>query len=208
MQHALNYLGQLRIYSYVDLLLLFQALHAGLRDMVGLSLLWFGFLIHLEWQHRDMGRLRWPWPVWALLWIAGVVLVADPMCVPFLVLAAGYSLKKRIPFLAAVSPLINAGLKVALIEPLPGAHARQVLLVFVLMTIRNLLGDVRDAAKDAGEGVASIPVRLGYRRHTPLVYPLGLAVTSAVWVAMAGLPWWVWCCALAVQALTYRLTPR
>lgn len=208
MRRALNYLGQLRVYSYVDLLLLFQALDAGPRDVVGLSFLWFGFLIHLEWQHRDVGRLRWPWPVWALLWITGVVLVADPVCVPFLVLAAGYSLKKRFPVLAAVSPLINAGLKVALIAPLPGAHTGQILLVFVLMAIRNLLGDVRDAAKDAGEGVASIPVRLGYRTHTPLVYPLGLAVTSAVWVAMAGLPWPLWFCTVAVQALTYRLTPR
>ncbi|MFI9583132.1 hypothetical protein ACIHCQ_15085 [Streptomyces sp. NPDC052236] len=208
MERALNYLGQLRIYSYVDLVLLFLSLDAQPRQLLGLSCLWFGFLIHLEWQHRDVGRLHWPWPAWAVPSIAGTVLVADPACVPFLALAAGYSLKKRIPMLAAISPLLNGGLKIALIAPLAGADAEAVLLVFVLMTMRNLLGDVRDAAKDAREGVASIPVRMRYKKHTPLVYPVGLAATSAVWVALAGLPWWTWLCVVAVQALTYRLTPR
>jgi 1,4-dihydroxy-2-naphthoate octaprenyltransferase len=205
---GLNYFGQLRCYSYSDLLLMLLAVGATAREVVACSLLWFGFLIHLEWRHRDRGRLHWPWYLWVAPWVAAVALVPDPRVLPFLALATGYSLKKRFPAVGAVSPLLNGGLKAALVILIPGVPASTVLLIFGVMAVRNLLGDIRDARKDAEEGVRTIPVLLGYRRATPLIYPLGVAATSALWVLLGDLPLWTLVVAWLVQLATYHLTPR
>ncbi|NUW37166.1 hypothetical protein HTZ77_38050 [Nonomuraea sp. SMC257] len=203
-----NYVGQLRIYSFVDLVLLLAALGAALPVAFGISLLWFGFLIHLEWRHRDAGRLLWPWYAWVIPWIAGAIVLHSVWLLPFFVLAVAYALKKRWPSCAAVSPLLNGGLKVTLVLLIPGVPAALCVLVFVIMTMRNLIGDLRDAGKDAREGVQTIPVLLGYQRHTPWIYPAALALTSGIWVYLGGLPWWCWIGAVLIQAGTYRLTPR
>jgi hypothetical protein len=203
-----NYVGQLRFYSYVDLVLLLSALHAGPRVMCGVSLLWFGFLIHLEWRHRDRGRLGWHWSAWALLWLAALFVVPGHWTVAFYVCAVGYAYKKRFRWAAAVSPLLNGLLKMFLSLEAPATTVGSAVLVLGLMSLRNLLGDVRDAAKDAEENVMTLPVLAGYRRPTSYVYPCGLAATSLTWTLLGGLPWWAFAGAVAVQAGTYHLTPR
>ncbi|WP_371651571.1 MULTISPECIES: hypothetical protein [unclassified Streptomyces] len=208
MAHIRNYVGQLRFYSYVDLVLLFWALHASLRVVCGASLLWFGFLIHLEWRHRDRGRLGWHWSIWALLWLAALFVVPGYGTVAFYLCAVGYAYKKRFRWAAAVSPLLNGMLKTFLSLATPATTAGSAALVLVLMSFRNLLGDIRDAAKDAEENVMTVPVLAGYRRPTPYVYPCGLVATSLTWTLLGGLPWWAFAGALAVQAGTYHLTPR
>ncbi|WP_411080420.1 hypothetical protein [Streptomyces sp. cmx-18-6] len=203
-----NYVGQLRLYSYVDLLLLLAALNADPRGILGVSLLWFGFLIHLEWRHRDRGRLGWHWSLWAVPWLLAP-LVAPSLWLPaFYVSAVAYTYKKRFPWAAAVSPLLNGALKMFLVLLVPGTTAFTAALVLLLMSVRNLLGDVRDAGKDAEERVMTLPVILGYRRATPYVYPLGLVATSLTWTLMGGLSWWALAGAVSVQAATYHLTPR
>lgn len=208
MRRSVNYVSQLRPYSFVDLLLLLLAIRADLRTTIGTSLLWFGFLIHLEWRHRDRGRLFWHWSTWFVLWLTAVFLVPSWWLIPFFALAIGYTYKKKIPAAAAISPVLNGGLKMMLILICPTATVGLAVLVFVAMTLRNLLGDVRDAAKDARERVMTIPVLLGYVRTTPFVYPAGLAMTSALWTILGGLPWWALASALIVQVSTYHLTPR
>ena len=204
----LNRLSQLRPYSYVDLVVLWLALGASPAELAGCSLLWFGFLIHLEWWHNDRGRLRWDPSAWVLPWIAGAALVPTPAVAVFLLLALGYSLKKRYRSLAAVSPLVNGGLKAALAAVVaPGAWSL-IALVYGVMAFRNLMGDVRDAAKDAEEGVATILVACGYRRATPYVYPLTLMATTLLWVLIGDLPLWVVPAAWTVEVATYPLTPR
>jgi 4-hydroxybenzoate polyprenyltransferase len=126
----------------------------------------------------------------------------------FIVLASCYSLKKRFRILTLVSPVINGGLKASLVAGIPEVTIRWVVIVLVVLTIRNLFGDIRDAKKDWEEGVISLPVRFGYRRHTPLIYPLAVYLTSILWTVLGhlGLLWLI--TALAVETLTYRLTPR
>jgi 1,4-dihydroxy-2-naphthoate octaprenyltransferase len=205
---AVNYVGQLRAYSYVDLLLLLAAVQASPRVIIGVSLLWFGFLIHLEWRHRDRGRLTWHWSLWIVPWAVAPFVVPSPWLVPFYVLAVAYAYKKHFPAAAAVSPLVNGGLKTFLVLLAPATTAALAGLVLALMTFRNLLGDVRDAEKDAHEGVRTLPVIAGYRRATPWVYPASLVLTSLVWTVLGGLSWWALAAALLVQVATYRLTPR
>ncbi|MFC7484848.1 hypothetical protein ACFQX7_39145 [Luedemannella flava] len=79
------------------------------------SLLWFGFLIHLEWRHRDRGRALWPWYMWAVPWLLVVLLWHDLTVLIFLACACFYSLKKRFRPIAAVSPVLNGALKAMLI---------------------------------------------------------------------------------------------
>ena len=204
----LNRVSQLRPYSYADLVVLWLALGAAPSELAGCSLLWFGFLIHLEWWHHDRGRLRWDPSTWVVAWIVAVALVPTPAVAVFFLLALGYSLKKRYRWLAAVSPLVNGGLKAALAAVVvPGAWA-MIALIYGVMAFRNLMGDVRDAAKDAEEGVATVPVACGYRRATPYVYPLTLMATTLLWVLIGGLPLWVVPVAWSVEVATYPLTPR
>lgn len=205
---ALNYVGQLRAYSYADLLLLLAALEAGPKELFVSSSLWMGFLVHLEWRHRDVGRLRWPWQVWAGLWLLGFALRPAVEVLIFFLVACAYTLKKRYRVLGLASPVVNGAVKAALVGAGTAAAAPQVILVFLVMAARNLCGDVRDAKKDYDEGVVSVPVVFGYRRSTPYVYPVALALTSALWAWIGDLPVWLLVSAWAVEAATYHLTPR
>jgi hypothetical protein len=208
LSQPLNYLWQLRPYSYVDLLLLMAWLNADTRQIAGVTALWFGFLIHLEWRHRDAGRAKWHWAVWIVLWVAGAYLIADLSVGAFWALGAMYAMKKDIALIAPVAWLINGAMKAALVATLPLTTSRTLLEVALVMAARNLTGDVRDAGKDFGEGVRSLPVVLGYRRNTRVVYPVCLAATSTTWSIQGGLPWWYLIAALMIAAATYRLTSR
>lgn len=208
MQSALNYLWQLRPYSYSDLVLLLLACGANGRQMVGISLLWFGFLIHLEWQHKDRGRLRWHWMAWIIPWMAAIYLIWEPIVVLFFVFAILYSLKKRVSILSPFSFMVNGSIKAALVALIPGVGLSTILTVGIIMAIRNLIGDIRDAQKDYVEGVKSLPVVFGYKRDTAFVYPAFLIATSVLWTIRGAIPWWALTLAIVIQLGTYRLTPR
>lgn len=204
---ALNYLEQLRPYSYADLLLLLFAAAATGWEIAACSLLWFGFLIHLEWRHEDVDRERWP--KWACIppWLIAITILPDPRVSFFFCAAYLYALKKRFQAVTLVSPLINGALKAALVL-LVTTDIGLLAIVLAAASTRNLAGDVRDAEKDYAEGVRTIPIVLGYTRATPYVYPAALAGTSLLWTVLGDLPVWALGIAWAVQALTYRLTPR
>ncbi|HET8863723.1 MAG TPA: hypothetical protein VFM94_10795 [Solirubrobacterales bacterium] len=204
----LNYLGQLRPYSYADLWLLLAAGGAGAIGFAQASALWFAFLIYLEWRHRDRGRRPWPWAAWAGLGLFGLLLGPSPAVACFAALCVLYASKKAFPRLALISPLINGLLKASLLFVATGVAGPFALLVAVLTGIRNLAGDMRDVVKDRAENVETIPVRLGFKHDHPVLYPAALAATSAVWVIYGDLPVWVLALAWLVELTTYRLTPR
>jgi 1,4-dihydroxy-2-naphthoate octaprenyltransferase len=203
-----NYIGQLRAYSYADLVLLVLACGGNTGDLVVISLLWFGFLIFLEWCHRDAGRLTWPWMAWAAPWIIAICLRPVSNLVVFGVLAGIYACKKRTRILGAVAPLANGAMKAALISTIPSVPSSTLVLVSGVMAIRNLTGDIRDAGKDARENVHTIPVLAGYRGSPTWIYPACLVSTSVLWTVKGHLPWWALTAALAVELTTYQLTPR
>jgi hypothetical protein len=203
-----NYIGQLRLYSCADLVLLLLAVGSDASQLLAVSLLWFGFLVYLEWQHRDPGRQPWPAVAWIVLWVAGIIVSHTLVVVPFLVLSVLYAGKKAAPAVACVSPLVSGAIKGSLLLLVPGVGAERIVLVVVLTGLRNLAGDLRDTLKDGREGVQTIPVRLGVRRDMPAAYPIALATTSAVWVLLGQMPLWSLLAAWAIQATTYPLTPR
>ena len=191
MARLVNYFGQLRMYSYADLLLLLLAVHAGLSVTVAVSLLWFGFLIQLEWRHRDRGRLPWHWSAWVVPWAVAPVLAPTLWIVCFYLLAILYTLKKRFPAAAAVSPLLNGGLKAALL--LVALAARQQLASSCSCSCRGATCwatyGTRARTRPGRTTTQWLPADT---RNTPWVYPAGLACTSAAWMAIGSLPvWWL-----------------
>jgi len=208
LKSLLNYLWQLRLYSYADLLLLLLTCHASGQEILGASCLWFGFLIHLEWQHKDVGRLRWPRFLWISVWAIGSVFLFRMSSFIFLGFAILYSFKKRSKFIGLFSFIINGCIKGCLVATLASSNSAMIVLVVVAMSIRNLAGDVRDAGKDAAEGVMSLPVFLGYRRNTGMIYPACLVATSVLWTVLGDLSGWLLATALIIEWATYHRTPR
>lgn len=202
-----NRWSQLRAYSYVDLVLLLVAAGASGAGLLASSFLWFGFLIFLEWVHRDRGRLTWPAWTWLVLVGIGAVL-SGLAALPFVALAFLYTLKKRFAPLALVSPVINGALKASLLVVADAASCGWLVAVLLLTGVRNLFGDIRDVEKDRLDGVRSAPIRCGMVSGSAWLYPLALGLTTLVWVVAGGLPWWTVPAAWAVQRMTYPLTPR
>ena len=185
-----------------------MACRADGREILGASCLWFGFLIHLEWQHKDAGRLRWPWFAWILAWAVGLVLLFRVSSFIMLGFSILYSLKKRFKTIGVFSSVINGCIKASLVAALASSSAAIIALVMIIMSIRNLAGDMRDAGKDSAEGVVSLPVLLGYQRNTGFVYPACLVATSIFWAVLGGLPWWLLATVLIIEWATYHRIPR
>lgn len=203
-----NRIGQLRPYSYTDLLLLLAAAGASAPEFVTCSGLWFGFLIFLEWVHRDEKRAPWPWWGWALPWLGVAAYVHTVSVLPFLLLSVLYALKKQFAILALISPILNGALKGTLLLLVPSVTTQFAAGVGVACGVRNLFGDFRDVEKDRRQQVHTIPVRLGLQRDVKWLYPVGLAATTLAWVIAGPLPWWTVLVAWFVEWQTYRLTPR
>lgn len=203
-----NYLGQLRLYSFVDLLLVLSWQRVTGKDLLRASLLWFGFLVYLDWRHRDAGRERWPAWVWMGLWSGGLVLGTTYRVVAFFVAAAVYSEKKRLPVAGMLSPLVNGLVKVTLLWVVGAQSLTGLAIVFSVMAVRNLAGDLRDAGRDLRDGVVSIPIALGYKHDTVCIYPIALALSSALWAILGSAPLYVLFAVWCIQACTYHLTPR
>lgn len=203
-----NRLSQLRPYSYLDLVLLLAAAGAAGLELATCSVLWFGFLIFLEWMHEDEKRTRWPWWAWALPWLAAAAYVHTLAALPFIALSVLYSLKKDVPIIALLSPIVNGALKASLLLLVPAASTEFALWVGAATGARNLFGDLRDVQKDRRQKVQTIPVRLGLQRDIKWIYPAGLAATTLAWIIVGSIPWWTVFAAWSFQWFTYRLTPR
>jgi len=195
------------MYSYIDIILMLLAFRADKITIVSCSLMWFGFLIHLEWRHRDKGRLFWPIWAWIIPWVLGIIIHPSIFQMPFIITCAAYSLKKRYRWIGLISWIINGSIKVWMVATIP-APLWGIVLVGGLMSIRNLAGDIRDGGKDSAERVLSLPVALGLKKNVPFIYPACLAVTSITWVYVGefSVLWLI--PVFAVQGLTYHLTPR
>lgn len=206
-QDFINYFGQLRMYSYVDLLLMLLAFKANIITIVSCSLLWFGFLIHLEWRHQDKGRLEWPFWAWIIPWTIGIIIHPSIFQIPFILTCIAYSFKKQYRWIGLISWVINGSIKAWMVAMIP-APLWCIFLVGGLMSIRNLAGDIRDGGKDSSENVPTLPVALGLKRNISYIYPICLMATSIIWVYIGEISFWWLIPTFIIQGLTYHLTPR
>lgn len=207
MKKVINYLGQLRIYSLVDLALMMYA--AGARGQVlwGSVVLWIGFLAYLETRHEHAYRAKIPNWFWVGLALLGLILFRRIEGVGFFVAGYLYTHKNKKNY-GVFSPFFRGLQSFFLVGGVAGFGSILTWLALLLTVIRNLLGDIRDAGKDTAEGMKTLPMLFGWKKNLPVIHLLGIWGTTFVWwhysglsVVFLGIIW-------IIQVATYNLTPR
>lgn len=204
----LNYLGQLRPYSFFDFFVFATALTRDASILAGLMFLWLSFLLYLEGKHKDELRLRINGYAWVLPGFLSCSLL--PIWLPFAfgLFSFLYTRKKGHSTWAVTSPLWR-GLQNAVIAIAfqPGVA----LLAFCLIFFRNTVADFRDAEADAKRNIRTIPVRLGIRKNQHWAFYGHLffvVATTLVWSSYSWLHWTVIAAIIIWQIVSYPLTPR
>lgn len=175
-----NYIGQLRLYSLLDLVIFLYALHTGLYQALGAVLLWLGFILYLEYRHGHSYRKTLPNYLWVMLTVVGFILFQSYLtALAFIVLSHFYTLKKSRSRLALLSPVVRGAQAAVLVIGIIGYHSWIPLLVWLIVTIRNFLGDIRDAHKDTQEGKQTLAAIL----HLPpskYIHLVGVLITTSI----------------------------
>ena len=207
MKKLINLVGQIRIYSLVDLILLLVAINATFNQFTGSVCLWVGFLFFLEANHKHRYRESFPKGIWIIFWLMGLYFFHQPESFAFIVLSVLYTQKNRWNF-ALVSPVVRGLQTTVLLLGIMGHVGPFVILAGVLITIRNFLGDIRDSCKDFKENKKTLPVLLNYRTSSKYIHLYGCFITSAVWWTYSGLSiWWLFA-TWTIQTISYCWTPR
>lgn len=203
----LNILGQVRIYSLIDLILLCFALRADRAEFVGIIALHLGFLFYLEHQHKHKYRNKIPSFIWSFLLIVGIYFYNNSAVIGFLIASYFYT-KKNKSYFGALSPFmrgfqmffLSAGI-IGFVDP----FSRYAGLIFFM---RNFNGDLRDIEKDRKERLKTLPIMLGLRKDWKNIHFYTLLVSSAVWWSFSelNLIWLV--LVYVIQYLSYNKTPR
>ncbi|MFH1456963.1 MAG: hypothetical protein ABIF17_02500 [Patescibacteria group bacterium] len=202
-----NLIGQLRIYSLIDLVLLLVVVGATTKQLAGGILLWVGFLLFLEEGHSHEYREKFPEYSWLPLVLFGLVLYARPEGLAFVFLSWLYTQKNK-GYLATVSPVVRGLQTIMLVGGIMGYASCFIWLAGGLTIIRNLLGDVRDAYKDFEENKRTWPVLLAYHPQAKNIHLFGCWLTSTIWWMYGDISV-LWLVAIiAVQKKTYFWTPR
>lgn len=215
----MNLIGQLRLYSAVDLLVLLSAARATPLQVAVSFSLWFGFLLYLESCHKHTYRQTFPKLLWLILWVIGVVAppvfeswrigvltLPRPEGAVFILFSWMYA-KKTQSHYGLWAPGFRGVQSLVLVGGIQGYAGILPWLALVLTAIRNILGDVRDVAEDKIEGMRTIPIVLGWR-SVPHIHLIGVLATSLVWFSFAhlftGWLFLLW----ALEIITYYWTPR
>ena len=158
-----NYLGQLRIYSLVDLWLLLVVAGATGRPLWGAVLLHVGFLAFLESQHRHEEREpvpeALPWLVFMVGWEWFGLRITGTWYIFFSVM---YALKKS-GYWGLDSPFARGAQTFVLLLPFAADRPCFLMAAVIAMIVRNIAGDGRDVEQNRREGLRTWPVVLGLR---------------------------------------------
>jgi len=202
-----GYIQNLRIYSFVDLILLLYAAKLSLTPFVGALALWIGFLLYLEWRHKHSYRSHSPILSWILFFTLGTLLFPFPWGIAFVLTSILYS-EKKLAYGGIFSPFAR-GLQSALfLIPFVTFYSPLLGIAPLATTLRNILGDVRDAKKDFDNNMKTIPVLLGLRKNIPYVHLLGVLSTTLLWWSFTTLPFFIVLLLWIIEIMTYKLTPR
>ena len=207
MKTALNYLGQLRVYSLLDLTILLVASGANVTEFFGAILLHIAFLSYLETRHHHEYRKGVPKYFWLIPTIVGVIIYGHVWyALLYVICSYVYTLKDK-SYFAAASPFMR-GLQCFFIVAGISGFTSFTWLVLGVLFARNLLGDVRDAAKDAAKGMKTLPVILGLRQNVKYMHLAATLGSTLIWWSYTIIAWYVILLVLLVQISVYELTPR
>lgn len=205
--NLLNLIGQIRIYSLIDLILLLIAIKAGSFQFVGVILLHLGFLLFLEHSHKHKYRNPFPKYLWVFLILGGVFFYKSFFVIGFLIFSFLYT-KKNVANLGIYSPIFRGFQNYFLAAGIIGFLNPLSFLAGGLLALRNLAGDFRDVEKDKKEKLKTFPIILGFKKDMKYVYLPSLFVTTLVWWNMSNISV-IWLIVVyLIQLGTYNLTPR
>lgn len=204
---VLTYVGLMRVYSLVDLLLLTAAARATETEAFGILLIWLASLAHLEYEHAHPNRPPVPAYCAPLFLLVGLVFFQRAEGAIAFVAMYCYS-HKHTPRAGLGSPFWRGLFNFFIVAALTGYAHPLPYLAYLLIVFRNILGDARDVIKDRAAGMTTIPMILGLDRDRPRLHLAALGGTTIVWWSLTNLPIVTLLAALAIELLTYRLTPR
>jgi hypothetical protein len=202
-----NLLGQIRLYSLIDLILLLIAINSSNYQFIGAVLLHLSFILYLEKSHNHKYRLPFPKFIWIFLLIIGLVFYKSYFAIGYLVCSFFYT-KKNIPNLSAFGPFLR-GLQYYFITA--GVIGFLNPLCFIgggLLIVRNFAGDLRDITKDKKEKLKTLPIILGFNKDMKHIHLIFLLLTTFVWWHISGISI-IWLSLIYIIEIgTYNLTPR
>jgi 4-hydroxybenzoate polyprenyltransferase len=204
----LNYLGQLRIYSLIDYVVLLIASQANLYQFVGVILMHVGFLAYLESRHSHSYRKPVPKYLWIFLTILGMAFYGNYIfSILFVICSILYTLKTK-KYFAIFAPVMRALQYFFLIGGITGFHSQLPWIALLVIFIRNFTGDVRDVVKDTGEGMKTLPIVIGLKRDIKYLHLITMLMTTTIWWTFTKIPLYFLPLILIIQILTYNLTAR
>lgn len=203
----LNYIGQLRIYSLIDLIILLIATKATLYEFLGVIFLHIGFLAYLETQHKHSYRKQAPKYLWIIFTLIGLILYGKVEGVFFVLCSYIYTLKDKKIF-GVPSPIMRGFQYFFLVAGIIGYGNKLTWLALVLSTFRNFCGDLRDVVKDRNENMKTLPIVMGLKKDFKYAHLLIMLTTTFIWFEFTGLSPFLLIPIFLIQILTYRLTPR
>ncbi|MES3006103.1 MAG: hypothetical protein V4664_04115 [Patescibacteria group bacterium] len=206
MKRFKNYLGQLRLYSLADLVLLLIALNADTAQFIGVLILHIAFLAYLENKHSHPYRAKVPRWVAYLLAIVGIFIFRKIEGLIYLLFAFLYT--KKIKNLGFMSPLFRGLQNLFIIAAIIGYQSPIAYVASGLLLLRNLAGDFRDLEKDKTERMKTIPILIGMNRNIKHIHLIFTIFTSTVWWYLSPLSILWLLLIIVIQVCTYNLTPR
>lgn len=119
-----------------------------------------------------------------------------------------YTNKKKNKFWGASAPLWRASQNGIIAF---GLNSQIAILVFVLIFIRNLIADFRDASDDEKRNIETIPVLLGINKNQVWAFYIHISFvigTTIVWFSYSFLDIRLLLPIIILQLISYPLTPR
>jgi len=205
--YFINIIGQLRIYSLVDLILFAFAIKSSNFELAGIVLLHVSFLYYLESIHKHSNRILIPKFIWVIIGIAGIVLYTSLAVLGFIIFSILYA-KKNSPKFSPYSSFFRGAQMYFLAAGVVGFLNPLAFLAFGLLFVRNFAGDLRDIVKDRKEKMKPLTIMLGLKHSYKWVHLIILLVTTFVWWYIADISIFWLMGIYVIQILTYNLTPR
>ncbi|MFA5838649.1 MAG: hypothetical protein WC849_01795 [Candidatus Paceibacterota bacterium] len=204
-----NFIGQFRTYSLLDLAVLLVAIKTPMLIFIGAILLHLGFIAFLENQHKHSYREQMPAWVWMVLTILGVVFYRNAWMFGFILFGYLYTNKNK-KNIGLFAPLIRGLQCMFLIAGITGFGSVFPLFVLVLMFVRNFLGDVRDVKKDKQENQKTLPILMKFNtnKNYKYIHLFGVIGTTIVWWLFSSTPAIFLFAVILLETLTYDLTSR
>ncbi len=206
-QPLLDYLGQIRLYSLIDIFILLIATKATTFEFIGAVFLHIGFLAYLEARHRHSYRRKVSEYEWIALFIIGLLFYGHIEGILFIVCTYIYVLKTKKSF-ALFSPVMRGFQYFFLVAGIIGYSSGLAWIALILITVRNFCGDLRDIVKDKKENCKTLPVIMGLNRDFKYIHLIVILTTTFVWFQYTNLALWLLAPIFLMQILTYNITSR